>query len=438
MAALTGLLSLFILVTLMALASFGAGMLPLVVALRPDRLRLVSAAGTGVLVGTSLIVIIPEGVETLYTAAGMLASQQRGAVKRPGAFKPPTLFEPPTGEIGSGGVSYDDASAPREEDGEFLPTDYDVVNGTAADEEIAEKEVSKEEVATDEDVPESVDDEAAYVNMTVEAERPAFEDDATPYKLQARLHTRDATTSSSKNELATHKVIGVALVAGFIFMYLVDKLPPYFGGAVHHHVAAVDVSELRSYSVENGGVGEDGSGSAGIGAMSSLTTGFVIHAAADGIALGASAASESVALALVIFLAVLIHKAPTAFSMTAVLLRSGLARRAVKQQLIVFSLAAPVGALVTWVVIMIVGSTAANTTAGASGVLIQWWTGVLLLLSGGAFLYVAVQVMNESADVAGKTGGGGGAASGGVRMTDTAATLAGMLVPLVTMFVRDV
>ncbi|KAH9827717.1 ATX2-putative Golgi transporter, partial [Teratosphaeria destructans] len=61
-----GLFTLVVLCIVMGTASFVAGILPLSFSLSPRQLRLITALGTGVLVGTSLIVIIPEGVDALY------------------------------------------------------------------------------------------------------------------------------------------------------------------------------------------------------------------------------------------------------------------------------------------------------------------------------------------------------------------------------------
>jgi solute carrier family 39 (zinc transporter), member 9 len=46
--------------------SFLAGNLPLMFILPQDKVRLISAYGAGLLVGTALIVVIPEGIETVY------------------------------------------------------------------------------------------------------------------------------------------------------------------------------------------------------------------------------------------------------------------------------------------------------------------------------------------------------------------------------------
>ena len=78
----------------------------------------------------------------------------------------------------------------------------------------------------------------------------------------------------------------------------------------------------------------------------------------------------------------MIHKAPAAFGLTSVLLKQGLSKRAARGHLIIFSLAAPVGALGTWVLVSLLGG---DHMEGERG---QWWTGMLLLFSAGTFLYV--------------------------------------------------
>ncbi len=112
------------------------------------------------------------------------------------------------------------------------------------------------------------------------------------------------------------------------------------------------------------------------------TTGLVIHAAADGIAMGASSSTSNTKLGFIIFVAIMLHKAPAAFGLTSVLLKQGLSKRAARGHLIIFSLAAPFGALLTFLLIHLLGGGAMEGEAG------QWWTGMLLLFSAGTFLYV--------------------------------------------------
>ncbi|WRT68439.1 uncharacterized protein IL334_005415 [Kwoniella shivajii] len=80
------------------------------------------------------------------------------------------------------------------------------------------------------------------------------------------------------------------------------------------------------------------------------TLGMVIHGAADGIALGASSLSGNGSLSLIIFLAVLVHKGPTALGLTTTLLSLNLTHTAIRRRLIIFSFAAPVGAILTFLV----------------------------------------------------------------------------------------
>lgn len=76
----------------------------------------------------------------------------------------------------------------------------------------------------------------------------------------------------------------------------------------------------------------------------------------------------------------MVHKAPAAFGLTSVLLKQGLGKRGARAHLVIFSLAAPMGALATWVVVQTLGG------GGGEEQTTRWWTGVLLLFSGGTFL----------------------------------------------------
>ena len=75
------------------------------------------------------------------------------------------------------------------------------------------------------------------------------------------------------------------------------------------------------------------------------------------------------------------HKAPAAFGLTSVLLKQGLGKRGARAHLVVFSLAAPAGAVATWVLVRALGGGGTSEPA-----VMKWWTGVLLLFSGGTFL----------------------------------------------------
>jgi len=179
-----------------------------------------------------------------------------------------------------------------------------------------------------------------------------------------------------------HAWIGVSLILGFILMYLIDTLPSLKPPPVPQRAGIYSLSEL-------GSAPQSPPLSSGTPKRSfSTTLGLVIHSAADGIALGASSTQPS--LSFIIFLAIMIHKAPAAFGLTSVLLKQGLSKKQARAHLVAFSLAAPIGATCTWIALSVLGG-----GEGGSEETMKWWTGVLVLFSGGTFLYVAMHIMQE-------------------------------------------
>lgn len=69
---------------------------------------------------------------------------------------------------------------------------------------------------------------------------------------------------------------------------------------------------------------------------------------ADGVALGAAATTSHTDVEMIVFLAIMLHKAPAAFGLVTFLMHEGLERNKIKKHLLAFSLAAPVGAFITF------------------------------------------------------------------------------------------
>lgn len=114
--------------------------------------------------------------------------------------------------------------------------------------------------------------------------------------------------------------------------------------------------------------------------------GILVHAAADGLAFGGAAAGNNHRLEMVIFLAIMIHKAPAAFGMTSYMLSQSFSRRAVQKQLLIFSCVAPTFTILTYLLVTNIHVTGPQHV----------WTGAVLLFSAGSFLYVAtVHVLPE-------------------------------------------
>ncbi|XP_053330592.1 zinc transporter ZIP9 [Spea bombifrons] len=283
----------------MLVGCYVAGIIPLAVNFSEERLKLVTVLGAGLLCGTALAVIVPEGVHALYEE----------------------ILEAKHHEVGE---------IQKLKDGETGP-----------------------EIST------------------------AHEHD----------HSR------------LHAYIGISLVLGFVFMLLVDQI-----GSSHMH-STDDPEAARA-------------------ASSKITTtlGLVVHAAADGVALGAAASTSQTSVQLIVFVAIMLHKAPAAFGLVSFLMHAGLERNRIRKHLLVFALAAPVLSMLTYVGLS-KSSKEALSEVNA--------TGVAMLFSAGTFLYVAtVHVLPEVGGMGHSHKSEGGAAKGLTR-TEVAALVFGCLIPLV-------
>lgn len=399
-----GLLTLLSLCVVMAAASFLAGILPLALNLSPSRLRLISTVGMGVLVGTSLIVIIPEGVDTLYSSANAHAHRKRDLL-----------------------------NVRHHVDWSHMSTGLEVAHRYEAR--------ALGESVNQFDTPGPVIPDLSTFPPPKTPTEPGVvgimsEDES----------GRDKSEDSEEKE-AHHAWIGIALIAGFILMFLIDKLPQHTASsksrAQTHHIAlnnlgrrfnltTLDREEEADAFVDSAQPQPESPNRS-----SATTIGLVIHAAADGIALGASSSTSNTGLSFIIFFAIMVHKAPAAFGLTSVLLKQGLSKRMARAHLLIFSLAAPAGAFLTWLLVRSLGGT--STTSPQNS---QWWTGILLLFSAGTFLYVAMHAMQDITSTKTAEAPMNGSANGSIEARDTStleeqpsirdlgAAVFGMILPL--------
>ncbi|KAJ3220473.1 hypothetical protein HK099_004264 [Clydaea vesicula] len=273
-----GIVWLIVLCLAMGTGSFMAGSIPLALHFDEKKLKLLSTLGSGILVGTALIVIIPEGVETLYQLQNLIQNEsQRDSLVD---LKDPTIIR----------------------------------------------------------------------NLDI------AEDNETVFK--------------------AHHYIGVSLALGFAIMFLIEHLGN--SNHSHQHPSHITVSDMRNGSVSSN---ENKKGM-------SATIGLVVHSAADGIALGAASADGRGSLEFMVFLAIMLHKAPSAFGLTTFLLQEGYSRRTIREHLMIFSLSAPLCSLATYFFLLQNGVNEPH--------IMQKWTGILLLFSAGTFLYVStVHILPE-------------------------------------------
>ena len=343
--------------------SFVVGYLPLIFALSPSQLRLVSSIGMGVLVGTSLIVIIPEGVETLYSANA--PSTRRHISSRDVNVESINWYQPAGSVAKAANIQ--------------SPSDLHVLNVRAP--ASFASPIPPEDPELSPEV--AVNDDTQLKTRSVWRSRRSEtrKDDTKGEKTESGKEGHE----DNSNESSAHAWTGIALISGFVLMYLIDMLPEFVLFSKQqrplYHVSLDNLgSGLRRSSSPSRESGLLDPGNSSKRSHSFATTiGLVIHAAADGIALGAS--SSDTGLGFIIFLAIMVHKAPASFGLTSVLLKQGLSTRSVRAHLLAFSVAAPVGALTTFLFVQIAGSGLSGDEQGT-----RWRTGMLLLFSAGTFL----------------------------------------------------
>ncbi|WFD44299.1 hypothetical protein MPSI1_002966 [Malassezia psittaci] len=127
-----------------------------------------------------------------------------------------------------------------------------------------------------------------------------------------------------------------------------------------------------------------------LAALSGLL-GLIIHALADGIALGASIGNQDASLQVVVVLAIMVHKAPASIGTCTLLMSRQLDSKEIRWALFVFSLATPVGALATYSVIQLFF----HASGGSEATINVRDVGAILSFSGGTFLYVAMHAVLE-------------------------------------------
>ena len=310
----------------------------------------------GVLVGTALIVIIPEGVETLYSASDYTGGAH---VRKSIIPRIHTVIEHEAADLHQAdGILYR-RTLPTWRRGTSEANPFNALPGPVMPEGTNVEAIDPDSPSKNPPVTPTAPGEVGIMSK----------EESTPASSPLSAHPED-----SHPQRTPHAWIGLSLIFGFILMYLLDTLPLLAPPAPARPQNSIySLSDLSTSPPPT---------PASPQRSLSTTLGLCIHSAADGIALGASSTSSSTtSLSLIIFVAIMVHKAPAAFGLTSVLLKQGLGKRGARAHLIFFSLAAPAGAVGTWLVVRALGG-----GGSAEPALMKWWTGVLLLFSGGTFL----------------------------------------------------
>lgn len=173
--------------------------------------------------------------------------------------------------------------------------------------------------------------------------------------------------------------IGLSLILGFLLMFIQDNLPML--------ITTVSPNIKFNYLILEGANNYEPSIKDGLLSIlqSPLTLGLILHAFIDGISLASSFALDNSSMGIIFFMIIIIHKIPTAFSLTSILIKESFHLKLIQTHLMVFSLMTPIGAIITYFIIFIFN------------IKNQFPIAILFLFSAGTFLYVIHHVMAEVA-----------------------------------------
>ncbi len=314
--------------------------------LSQSQLRLLSSVGVGILVGTSLIVIIPEGIEAA-TAPAEAAHMHRvrslvrrtpwsHAVLKRGL--PESIVTISTGSIEKRNDELDTEALVRR-----------IINAAARNGRVKRADIEAAIEATGDDAPaipgagDAAKDSTTDNKGSEKAEsgkEGQQNHDGDHEAEHDHDHEHEHEQEHEKEEAHEHAVptfeIGFSLILGFLLMFLIDRLPRHATESLHSTPQTRHIS-LDNLNGDSASVDEEADGF--LGSLTptprrarslATTTGLVIHAAADGIAMGASSTTSDMKLGFIIFAAIMIHKAPAAFGLTSLLLKQGLSKRAAR------------------------------------------------------------------------------------------------------------
>jgi len=311
----------FVFAVIMFISVVAFGYIPLSLELSSKNLKKLTAIGAGVLIASAFLVVIPEALE-LFEYHEDDDSKIAGSIAI-------VLLEVEHGDI--------DADQAIEEIETLVGGHDDHEHDDSHDEESTTESLSESVLHVIEEV------EEGEISATVGLE-------------EIEELITDSAHSHDKEGHIEPSTLGLAILFGFVLMLLLET----FGlpHAVHHD----EDKDLLGLSA---------------------TIGLIAHAAADGLAVGASV-SSSTETGLIVFVAIMLHKGPAAFGLSSFLKHINIENSKAKLYLIFFALSSPIVAVLSFFVL--------KDTSFATDDNI----GLTLLFSAGTFIYVAtVDVLPE-------------------------------------------
>ena len=186
-------------------------------------------------------------------------------------------------------------------------------------------------------------------------------------------------------------LVAFCLLGGFLLMFVVEQHMTACSAQPRASPSASVWSDAPSEATLQWQPGMDDA-APWYGVLSGLL-GILVHAAADGVAMGSSVESSDVSLRVVVILAILVHKAPASVGICTLLMSRHSSKNQIRFAVLVFAVTTPVFALLTYGILQ-----GLLTATGSTGAVIgSREIGAILSFSGGTFLFVAIHAVMELA-----------------------------------------
>lgn len=314
-----------------------AGLIPVFSKIKqnPERLKMITSIASGIIIASAVLVIIPEGY-ALATQEDSHAEDEALA----GSIALILL------EVGDGDITEEEAIEEIEE----------LLGGHDEHDEDDDHEEESHDEHGHEEGEESLSD--SVMEIIEEYEEGTIDSASALNEIQTAIsgigheHEEDDGHGGAL-------LIGGALLAGFLLMLILEGSG--IGHAVHE--------EHHDHSDEHGHGHVHHSAPGWM-----LVLGLTLHSATDGIAIGAAAATGSAALTATILLAIVIHKAPVAFSLGIFSMHERETRNETIRDVVIFALSTPVMMILAFYAL--------------TGLEVHT-IGLAMLFSAGTFLYIA-------------------------------------------------
>ena len=313
------------------------GLLPILSKIKddPNRLKMLTGIAAGIIIASALLVVIPEGYE-LATGEEHDSHEEDARIAGSIAL---VMLEVEHGDI-------NETQAIEEIEDLVGAHDAHAEDGHSGDEHA-------EEGTDEESISQSV------LHVIEEVEEGEINASTGLEEIETIITAHSHESSSHEDEHANGLLLGGAILAGFLLMLILEGSG--IGHAVHeeHHDHDHEHNHEHIHHSSSGWF---------------LVLGLTLHAATDGLAIGAAAASGSVSITAAIAIAVLIHKGPAAFSLGIFSMHERTERNDSIRDIVIFSLATPVMMMVAFFILEDLET---------------HLIGLAMLFSAGTFLYIA-------------------------------------------------